>query len=61
VLGIPAGQSRLCRDIAILADDRHIYTFILATLTPDQRLKHMPVLRELVRTAHGAGRFGRAT
>jgi hypothetical protein len=52
LLGVPRGQPRLCRDLVVLADDAHVYTFILAAIAPEDREAFLPVLREVVRSAH---------
>lgn len=57
ILGIPAGMSRLCRDIVVLADELYVYTFILATIARADREACLPVLRDIVRSARPASGF----
>lgn len=58
VVGIPSGMARVCRDIVVLADELHVYTFVLATLGPADRQACLPVLREVVRSARPATQVG---
>jgi hypothetical protein len=61
LVGVPRGQPRLVRDLAVLIDADHAYTIILTSLSAEDRQAPMPALREVVRTAHPATGFGELT